>query len=262
MLKPLLIAALLLLHGAAQAAERIVALSPDVAELVLALQAQGQLVGRDSLARQPALAQVPVIGSSRTLTAAPILALRPTLVLGSDQAQPPAIFDQLQRLGLRVERMAHSEQPQAFAAGIVQLGTLLGRRHEATQLAQRWQQALQPASSNGKRYLLSYDGRMVAGSGTAGDALIRAAGGINAAAAVQGMLPMTAEAWLRAAPDVVIVAEHNAPVYGGLAALQRRPELAGSPAVRQQRVYAWPARDFLRLGVDSPAVVQRLRQLS
>ncbi|WP_199103303.1 ABC transporter substrate-binding protein, partial [Aquitalea sp. ASV11] len=108
----------------------------------------------------------------------------------------------------------------------------------------------------------SYDGRLVAGRGTAGDALIRAAGMVNAAADIQGFLPMNPEAWLKAAPDIVIVAAHNAPVYGGLKALQARPELASSNAVRSGKVLAWPAADFLRLGVGSPAVVARLRQLA
>ena len=87
--------------------------------------------------------------------------------------------------------------------------------------------AAQPAT--GKRYLISYDGRMAAGRGTAADVLIRAAGGVNAAAAIDGVKPMNREAWLAARPDVVIVAAHNRAVYGGLDALKARDEvLAGN----------------------------------
>ncbi len=244
------------------AGPRVVALTADVAEIVLALDAQHLLVGRDKLARQPQLAKVPEIGSSRALTPQPVLASKPDLVLGSDQAQPPAIYDQLQALGLKVGRIRHSEDPAAFADGIRQVGQALGQAGRAEQLAASWLKALQPQAGKGKRVLFSYDGRLVAGSGTAGDAIIRAAGAVNAAADVQGFLPMTPEAWLRAAPDVVIVAAHNAPVFGSLAALKARPELAGSPAVKANRVLAWPAADFLRLGVASPATVQKLRALA
>ena len=41
--------------------------------------------------------------------------------------------------------------------------------------------------SSGKRYLFSYDGRIVSGKNTAADEIIRRAGGINAAAAIDGL---------------------------------------------------------------------------
>jgi iron complex transport system substrate-binding protein len=246
----------------ALAGPRVVALSADVAELVVALQADQLLVGRDKLARQPQLARVAVIGSSRALTVPPVLAVKPDLVIGSDQAQPPGIYQQLTALGLKVLKLNHSDDPQAFADGMRRLGLALGRPAQAEALASQWQQALKPQPGSGKRMLLSYDGRLVAGRGTAGDALIRAAGGVNAAADIQGFLPMNPEAWLKSAPDIIIVAAHNAPVYGGLPALKTRPELASSSAVRSGKVLAWPAADFLRLGVGSPAVVARLRQLA
>ena len=246
----------------ALAQERIVALTPDVAELLVALKAEHLLVGRDKLARQPSLQHIPVIGSSRALTPPPILAAKPSLVIGSDQAQPPGIYQQLDKLGLKVSHIARSDSPAAFADGIRRVGGLIGKTPAATKLAAQWQQALQPRPATGKRILLSYDGRMVAGNGTAGDALIRAAGATNAASNLDGLLPMTPEAWLRAAPDVVIVAAHNAPMYGGLDGLKARPELASSPAVKNGQLHAWPAGDFLRLGVDSPLVIEKLRKLA
>lgn len=243
------------------AVSRVVSLSPDVTELLVALHAQSLLVGRDTLAHQAEVARVPVIGSSRALTAAPVLALQPDLVLGSSLAQPFSIFEQLSRLGMRVLNIAHAEAPADFARGMRQVGQAVGREREADRLAADWLQGMRARSGTGRRVLLSYDGRLVAGSGTAGDALIRAAGGINVAGALKGFVPMAAEAWLRAAPDVVIVAAHNLPMLGGLDAFKARAELRSSPAVRQGRVYAWPAADFLRLGIRSPATAARLHQL-
>lgn len=245
----------------ALAQPRVVSLSPDVTELLVALHAESQLVGRDSLARQAEVASVPVIGSSRALTAAPILATRPDLVLGSSLAQPASIFDQLTRLGLNVVMIPHADDPAAFAQGMRQVGRAVGQAAVADRMASRWLKSLQPKPANGRRVLLSYDGRLVAGSGTAGDALIRAAGGINVAAGLKGFVPMAPEAWMHAAPDLVIVAAHNQPVFGGLAAFKARPELRSSPAVQHGKVYAWPAADFLRLGLNSPASVERLRKL-
>lgn len=265
MLKRNLLALLLATGTLAHATpQRVVALTPDVAEMMLALDSQALLVGRDQLARHEALQQIPVIGSSRALAAPPILAAKPDLVIGSDQAQPAGIYRQLQQLGLKVQTIRHSESPAGFAQGLNQLAEAVGKPEQGRKLAASWLQAFtaKPASKNsGKRMLFSYDGRLVAGSGTAGDALIRAAGGINAASNIKGFLPMNPEAWLKAAPDIVIVASHNAPVYGSIARLAARPELASSPAAREGKVLAWPAADFLRLGMHSPAVIQRLQQL-
>jgi iron complex transport system substrate-binding protein len=255
----------LCLHSVmAQAQPRVVSLSPDVTEVLVALHAQPLLVGRDMLARQAEVARVPVIGSSRALTVAPVLAVKPDLVLGSSLAQPLSIFDQLTHMGLHVVSIRHADSPADFAQGMRQIGLAVGRGAQADRLAAAWLKKFQPQPVKpGARHriLFSYDGRLVAGKGTAGDALIRAAGGVNAAEGLQGFVPMTPEAWMRAAPDVVIVAAHNLAVFGGLDALKARPELRTSPAVQSGRVYAWPAADFLRLGVDSPQTISRLHQL-
>jgi iron complex transport system substrate-binding protein len=238
---------------------RVVSISPDVTELMVALHAQGMLVGRDKLASQPEVVDVPIIGTSRALTAAPILAVRPDVVLGSTQAQPATIFDRLAQFGLRVVHIRHADDIAGFAQGMREVGQAVGKSGPADQLAADWLRRMRPRSALNRKILLTYDGRLVAGRGTAGDALIKAAGATNAASALDGFAPMSPEAWLRAAPDMVIVARHNLAIFGGLDAFKARPELRSSPAVRQGRVFAWPAGDFLRLGMTSPLAVERIR---
>lgn len=66
----------------ASAAERIITLGGDVTEIVYALDAQPQLVARDSTSTWPAASQsLPDVGYLRQLNAEGILSLRPTLVL-------------------------------------------------------------------------------------------------------------------------------------------------------------------------------------
>ena len=77
---------------ASAAAERIVSLGGDVTEVVYALDAQQQLVAKDSTSTWPATAQsLPDVGYIRQLNAEGILSLRPTLVLASAQAQPSLV---------------------------------------------------------------------------------------------------------------------------------------------------------------------------
>jgi len=246
----------------ALAAERIVALTPDVADILVALKAEGDVVGRDQLAKNPELASVKVIGLSRSLTVEPIVALKPTLVLGSAMAQPPSIYGKLKQVGLRTEEIAQHEDGRDFIAGMRRIGELIGKPQQANQLAANWQAGMQPAKQTGVRYLLSYDGRQVAGRNTAGDTLIRAAGGINAAANIDGFKQLNREAWLAAKPDVIIIASHTKAVYGGLAALKARTEVAASPAGKSSKVFEMSANQFLRLGTDSPDNARKLAELA
>lgn len=245
----------------AQAPARIVVLTSDVSDMVIALGAAAQVVGRDRSSRQPELAHAAEIGVSRALSVEPIAPLKPTLVLGSSQAQPPGIWRQLHALGLDARQVSAREDGRDFADAVRRVGHWLGRDSQAQALAQRWQAGMAAQPATGKRYLISYDGRMAAGRGTAADVLIRAAGGVNAAAAIDGVKPMNREAWLAARPDVVIVAAHNRAVYGGLDALKARPELADSPAARAGKLFEMPAREVFMLTLDSPDVVRRLRAL-
>ena len=118
----------------------------------------------------------------------------------------------------------------------------------------------QPA--NGKRYLFSYDGRIVSGKNTAADEIIRRAGGINAAAAIDGLKPMTREAWIAAKPDIIVIADHNTAMIGSAKAFAARPEIAGSPAAKNGKIYLWKANDMFRYGLDTPQVVRRLNGLA
>ena len=84
----LLISMLGLGMAQAQAAERIVVLSSDIADIMVALKAESLVVGRDSLSKAPSLAHAKNIGMFRNLSAEPIVALKPTVVLGSHMAHP------------------------------------------------------------------------------------------------------------------------------------------------------------------------------
>ncbi|MBP6345906.1 hemin ABC transporter substrate-binding protein [Neisseriaceae bacterium CLB008] len=244
-------------------AQRVVVLTPDVADIVVAIGAQANVVGKDDQSKHhQSLAKAKSIGVYRTLSPEPILAQNPDLVVGSWMAQPTTIYNQLNKLGIKSVNVAADEAGSDFAPGIEKLGQLLGKPAQANALAQKWRQGMKQRPANKKRYILSYDGRMVAGKGTVGDLLIRLAGGVNAAANINGVKPLSREGWLQANPDVVIIADHNLSVVGGsLAAYKQQPELKSSPAVKNNKVQAWAAKDFLRLGLDSPKVVDQLHAL-
>ncbi|MCG3843522.1 ABC transporter substrate-binding protein [Psychrobacter sp. Ps1] len=245
----------------AQAYERIVAMSPDVADVVVALGATNKLVGKDATNNNPALKNVPAVGMHRNITAESVLAVKPDLVLGSYMVQPVSIYQRLNGLNVKAVNVAPKEEVNTFANSIKTIGSYVDKKSEGSQLAKRWNAGMSPMAKTGKRYLLSYDGRIVAGKGTVGDELIRRAGGINAAN-VSGLKPMSREGWLAAKPDVIIIADHNQAVVGGVSQFSKRPEVAASAAGKNAGVHFWPADDFLRYGLNSPQVLKKLNAVA
>lgn len=241
----------------AQAYERIVAMSPDVADVIISLGATNKLVGKDATNTNPALKNVPAVGMHRNITAESVLAVKPDLVLGSYMVQPASIYQRLTSLKVKAVNVAPKEDINTFTKSIKTIGSYVGKKSQGTTLANNWSKAMSPMPKTGKRYLLSYDGRIVAGKGTVGDELIRRAGGINAAN-VSGLKPMSREGWLAAKPDVIIIAEHNQKVVGGASKFSQRPEIAVSAAGKKGGVQFWPADDFLRYGLNSPQVLKKL----
>ncbi|MDN5891585.1 MAG: ABC transporter substrate-binding protein [Psychrobacter sp.] len=245
----------------AQAYERIVAMSPDVADVVVALGATDKLVGKDATNDNPALKSVPAVGMHRNITAESVLAVKPDLVLGSYMVQPASIYQRLNSLKVKAVNVAPKEQVSTFANSIKSIGSYVGKKPQGSELAKRWNADMSPMAKTGKRYLLSYDGRIVAGKGTVGDELIRRAGGINAAN-VSGLKPMSREGWLAAKPDVIIIADHNQAVVGGVGKFSKRPEIAASAAGKNGGVHFWPADDFFRYGLNSPQILKRLHSVA
>ncbi len=241
----------------AQAFERIVAMSPDVADVVVALGATNKLVGKDATNNNPALKNVPAVGMHRNITAESVLAVKPDLVLGSYMVQPVSVYQRLNGLNVKAANVAPKEGVDYFASSIKAIGIYVGKKSQGEQLANKWNSGMTPMQATGKRYLLSYDGRIVAGKGTVGDELIRRAGGINAAN-VSGLKPMSREGWLAAKPDVIIIADHNQAVIGGVSKFSQRPEIAASNAGKNGGVHFWPADEFLRYGLNSPQVLKKL----
>ena len=98
----------------------------------------------------------------------------------------------------------------------------------------------------------------VAGSGTAADAMIRYAGAVNVLGGVEGYKPLTPEAAIAAAPDVILTTEQGLQATGGIDGLLRAPGLAQTPAGRTRRVVALDALFMLGFGPRLPQAVAAL----
>ncbi|WP_434353388.1 ABC transporter substrate-binding protein [Psychrobacter sp. HD31] len=242
--------------------QRIVVMSPDVANIVISLGAIDKIVGKDAMNKHPKLNHVPEVGTHRNISPESIISVNPDLVLGSHMVQPQTIYNRLEGLGLKAVNVAPKADIEVFAQSIETIGNLVGKPEEGKKLSTQWLEGMQPREQTKTRYLLSYDGRFVSGKNTVADDLIKRAGGINAASSVEGLKPLSREGWLDANPDVVIIADHNKAIVGSQKQFASRPEIANSPAAKNDKVIFWPVRDFMVFGLYSPNIVDKLHKLA
>ncbi|MGF7177611.1 heme/hemin ABC transporter substrate-binding protein [Azospirillum doebereinerae] len=257
------------LHAAAP--ERIVALGGAVTETVHALGRSGELVGidRTSLFPPDLVRGLPQVGYVRTLAAEGVLSLNPTLILASADAGPPATLEQLERSGVRLVRLPEAVDAEGAARLIRAVGAALDRGVEGEALATALERdlailsAAQAGHPPGPRVLfvlgIGSGPPMVGGRHTGAEGIIRLAGGRNAIDGFEGYKPLSPEAALVAAPDLILTTEQSLTQLGGPAGLLARPELAGTPAGRAGRVAAFDALYLLGFG---PRTGQAARDLA
>jgi iron complex transport system substrate-binding protein len=265
--RELLLAALTPAAVHAHPQPRIVSVGGAVTETVYALNAQSQLVGVDTTSLFPDVAtRLPQVGYARTLSAEGVLALAPQLLLASGEAGPPQVLDQLRRAGVRVEVLDEQHRFDGVVERTRRLGALCGRSAEAAQLVARlqqdWAARPRPPAGSAPRVLFvlahAAGSLRVAGEGTAADAMLMLAGARNAFAGVQGYKPLTAEAALQAAPDLILCTDQGLQAQGGVDGLLRAPGVALTPAGRARRVASMEALLLLGFGPRLPQAVAEL----
>ncbi|GAB3261840.1 TroA family protein [Chitinimonas naiadis] len=115
----------------AKPALRIVSLSPHATELLYAIGAGAQLVGRDGASDYPPqAAKLSNVGQYGTFNVEAIIALRPDLVVAWEGPQAGVATERLRSLGIAV----YASQPATIAAipqAMRALGTLAGRDGES-----------------------------------------------------------------------------------------------------------------------------------
>jgi iron complex transport system substrate-binding protein len=266
------LAAALAVTPAASANTRIAVLNGDLAEVVYALGYGERIVGLDTSATYPAAArEAPKFGYQRSLAAEPILALSPTLIIGSDAAGPPAVIQQLRGSGVPVRIFPSPRGVSGIGQKIRNVGAAIGgqARGRARELAA----AVQRRLARAKRRVVAEDKPRVAflyirgqqvqqlgGRGSGADSMIRSAGGIDVGSELgfQGFRPLTPEALVQARPDHIVVLSAGLQSVGGIDGLLQLPGVAQTPAGQNRRVLAFDDQLFLGLGPRAPRALRAL----
>ncbi len=238
---------------------RIVTLGGTVTEVAWALGLGKSIVGVDQSSLYPAEAHgLPHVGYYRSVAAEGILSLRPTLVVASEDAGPPAALELVRGAGVEVLTLPAAPTLAAARKRIELLAAHVGAKAEGDALLARIDAQVAEAArtvacvraqSPRVLFLFARGGANIAaaGEGTAAQARIELAGATNSVAgAFQGYKPLAAEAVIAAAPDVVVTTTHASAAMGGEKGALAVPGVALTPAGKAGRVVVLD--DLLLLG--------------
>jgi iron complex transport system substrate-binding protein len=248
---------------------RIVSIGGAVTETIYTLGLEARIVGVDTTSLYPpeALKRAPNVGYMRALSAEGILSLKPSWVIAIDGSGPPAALKLVSETSVPLTMVHDDPSPEGVAAKIETIGKLLGAEEKAVALANETRtrfalvEHMRPQTPKSPRvlFVLSLqNGRpMVGGRGTAADAMIRLAGGANAADAIDGYKPMTDEGIIAAAPDVILKM-NNGNMVGAPDDIFSLPAFAATPAAANRALIAMDGLYLLGFGLRSPDAVRDL----
>ncbi len=226
----LLLAAILALFGwsvadrqarAANPPGAVLSLGGAITEIVYALGQGDRLIARDTTSTYPPEAEaLPDVGYVRALSPEGVLSVGPDLILSEEGAGPPEAVEVIREASVPFVTVPERYSAEGVLKKIEVIGAALEVPDRAAALSEAVGDALEDAMARAEAragdrkrvlFILSTQGGRItaAGAGTGADALISMAGGVNAVSDVEGYKPVSDEALVRAAPDVILMMDRG-----------------------------------------------------
>ncbi len=196
-------------EGVSGAYERIVSLSPQITESLYLLKADKQLRAVTTYCKRPKEAVLKEkIGSPLRPDIEKLVSLRPDLVLGSREGNPPWIMERLRRLGLQVVYFDRPHHLDGLLQNFLRLSVLVGAFDRGKEIVATVRGALSK-EEQGTPYKVLWqvdaEPLMVASTASFASDIIRLAGGTNI---IDSELPyprINREEVILKAPDVIVL---------------------------------------------------------
>lgn len=231
-------------------ASRIVALSGSLAEIVFALGLGDHVVARDVSTTFAEAEHLPLVTHAHDVSAEGVLSLGATAVLAEQDTGPPEALEQIRAAGVPVVVFDLPAGIDDVNGRVHAVARSLGVSSEGDALAQRTTDAIAevqsaiPTDAARPRvaflYLRGSVGvYLIGGRGSGADSMIDAAGAIDAGTDIgldKPFTPITPEALVRAAPDVILMTTTGLESVGGIDGLVQIPGIAQTPAGTNRRV--------------------------
>jgi iron complex transport system substrate-binding protein len=252
---------------------RVATLGGVFTETAYALGARDQVAAVDASSFYPpeALEEKPNLGYYRFLSAEPVLAQAPSLIVGNEETGPPEVVQQLRDAGIPVLLLADGNDLPSARDLISTLGQVFGREDEAAALVTALDadvaaaEALVAGAASSPRVLFVLQPpdapTLVAGGDTAAGSMIDLAGGENVYPGFASYIPMTPEGIAEAAPDIILTTDDSLERLGGLDAFLTTPGVAQTPAAQSDRVVSMDDLYLLGFGPRTGKAIADLARL-
>jgi len=245
---------------------RVVALAPNVTEIIFALEQQDRLVGVTRFSDYPVAARdLPRVGSYVYLDVERIAALEPDLCIGIKDGNPIAVVQQLEAFGIPVFAVDPKDLTTVMDS-ISAIGDLLGADAKARTIVADMKARMNTVAAliAGVQqrprvfFQIGVSPIVSVGSNTFIHQLITLAGGINTAAGATPYPRFSVEQVIALAPEVMIISSMDRTAVFEQVRDQWR-QWPAIPAVRRQAVFIAPTNVFDR---PTPRLVDGLELLA
>lgn len=249
---------------------RIVSLVPSVTESAFALGGEARIVGVSDFCDWPPAARAkPRVGGMVNPSLETLVALKPDLVVGTDEGNREETFVQLQRLGIPVY-IVHAHRISEMYDLIARVGALTGRRDAVGPLVAGIQRRIDAVRAAVKArpaprvlYVLWPDPLLVPGRDSHLTEMIELAGGRSITAGEPvSYVRFSIEAAVARAPEVIVLADHSSGAStAGRAAPEKWQTLTSVPAIRAGRLYSVDLSILHRYGPRVPEGLETLARM-
>ncbi|MEL6991483.1 MAG: ABC transporter substrate-binding protein [Pseudomonadota bacterium] len=229
--------------------KNVLAIGGSVTEIIYALGEGDRLIGRDSTSSYPPeAASLPDVGYMRALAPEGVLSVGPGMIISEDGAGPPETIEVLQAANIPFITVPDGYSAEGIVEKILTVGEALDVEAASIALADEVrtkldaaERAAEAAAEDAPKRVLfilsAQDGRIMAsGTNTAASGIIEMAGGVNAVTAFEGYKPMSDEAVIAAAPDVILMMDRSGDHFVANEDLFALPAIATTPAAQTQSV--------------------------
>lgn len=240
--------------------DRIVCVSKQLTELMFALHQGDKIVGLDLTSTYPPETKnITRVGYHRHLSAEGIISLDPTIVIHQNDVAPPEVMPQIDKVGIPVKVYPSAVTLDSTKILIRMLGKDYGEDTAAEKIVKKLDIDLAKTDSIVKKYptkpkvLIIHFGQQrnqyfVMGTRGTADAILKLAGGINAAD-TSSFRDLSPEVIAREQPDVILATDFGWDRLGGdIKKFKELPGIALTPAAKNGKIYRIEEHDLVYFG--------------
>lgn len=247
---------------------KIISLNGAVSEVLVAIGLEKNIAGTDITSNYPeSLKSKPKLGHNKNINAEGVIALVPDLIIGLKKEVSPALAAQFKAAGIRLLLV---DQEYTVEGTRQLIHTLADSLHYAAKgdsvvkVLEGDLSKLKVADAAVKKpkvlfiYARGTGTMMVGGTGTQVDKAIELAGGINAVTEFADYKPLTAEALVKANPDVILLFDSGLASLGGAAGLAKVQGIAETNAGKNKKIISMDGELLSSFGPRLGIAIQEL----